>query len=91
MRYKQALRLLASDWGIHESTAWRIVPRIENALIKAEEFRLPSKRQLQQSEAEIEIVVIDVAETEIERPKKADAIALRKPQRALHQATKSLL
>ncbi len=44
--------------------------RIEDVLIKAEEFRLLSKRQLQQSEEEIEVIVVDVAETEIERPKK---------------------
>lgn len=61
---------IAQDWSIHESTAWRIVRRIENILIQAEEFRLPSKRQLQQDGEEIEIIVVDVAETEIERPKK---------------------
>ncbi len=61
---------IAQDWGIHESTACRIVTRIEDVLIKSEEFRLPSKRQLQQTETEIEVIVVDVAETEIERPKK---------------------
>lgn len=61
---------VSQDWGIHESTAWRIVKRIEDVLIKAEEFHLPSKRQLQQSSEKIEVVVVDVAETEIERPKK---------------------
>ncbi len=49
---------IATDWKIHESTAWRIVRRIEDVLIKAEEFRLPSKRQLQQKERNIEVIVI---------------------------------
>jgi Helix-turn-helix of DDE superfamily endonuclease len=61
---------ISQDWGIHESTAWRIVKRIEDVLIKAEELHLPSKRQLQQNEEKIEIIVVDVAATEIERPKK---------------------
>ncbi len=41
-----------------------------NILIKVEEFHLPSKRKLQQSDVEIEVIVIDVGEVEIERPKK---------------------
>lgn len=61
---------IAQDWGIHESTAWRTVKRIEDVLIKAQEFRLPSKRQLTESEEKIEMIVVDVTETEIERPKK---------------------
>ena len=61
---------IARDWGIHESTAWRIVRRIEDVLIKAEEFHLPSQRELRGNEEDIEVIVIDVAETEIERPKK---------------------
>jgi hypothetical protein len=46
------------------------VKRIEDILSKAEEFHLPGKRQLQQSSSEIEVVIVDVSETEIERPKK---------------------
>jgi len=61
---------IAQDWGIHEATAYRTVKRIEDILSKAEEFHLPGQRQLQQSEPEIEVIVVDVAETEIERPKK---------------------
>lgn len=61
---------IAQDWGIHESIAYRIVKRIENTLIQAEEFRLPGRKKLQESETEIEVIVVDVAEVEIERPKK---------------------
>jgi hypothetical protein len=39
-------------------------------LIKSQEFSLPSQREMSKSETEIELVIIDVAETEIERPKK---------------------
>ena len=61
---------IAQDWGVHESTAQRTVKRIENMLIKSQEFSLPSQREMSKSETEIELVIIDVAETEIERPKK---------------------
>jgi hypothetical protein len=65
---------IASNWGIHEATAYRTVKRIEDILVKASEFRLPGKRQLQQSGTEIEVIVVDVAETEIERPKKTETL-----------------
>jgi hypothetical protein len=39
-------------------------------LIKSQRFSLPSKREICKSETEIEVVIIDVASTEIERPKK---------------------
>jgi hypothetical protein len=61
---------IAQDWGMHESTAQRTVKRIEDMLIKSGRFRLPSRRKLWQEAAEIEVIAIDVAETEIERPKK---------------------
>lgn len=61
---------IAQDWGVHESTAQRIVKRIEDMLVKSQAFSLPSKREMCKSETEIEVVIIDVAETEIERPKK---------------------
>jgi len=59
---------------MHESTAHRTVKRIEDILIKSGKFRLPSRRQLLRTTAEIEVVVVDVAETEIERPKKTKTI-----------------
>jgi hypothetical protein len=46
---------LATDWGVHESTAWRIVKRIEDILVNSEKFRLPSQRQWQQAQTEIEV------------------------------------
>ena len=66
---------IAQDWGVHESTAQRIVKEIEDMLIiKSQTFSLPSKREICQSETEIEVVIIDVASTESERPKKTEAI-----------------
>lgn len=61
---------IGQDWGLHESTVQRTVKRIEDMLIHSQEFSLPSKRKMCQAQTEIEVVIVDVAETEIERPKK---------------------
>lgn len=62
---------LATSWGIHESNVCRIVRRVEDILTTSKAFRLPGKKKLQPSDHEIEFVVVDVAETPIERPKKS--------------------
>ncbi len=51
-----------------ESNVCRIVHKIENILIKSRQFRLPGKKKLWQSSSEEEVVVIDVMESQIERP-----------------------
>ena len=61
---------IAQSWGVNESTAYRIIRKIENILIRSPEFALPGKKQLLKSSHELEVVVIDVTETPIERPKK---------------------
>lgn len=62
---------LATSWGIHESNVCRIIRRVEGILTKSKALRLPGKKRLQPSDHEIEFVVVDVAETPIERPKKS--------------------
>lgn len=61
---------IAKSWGINESTAYRIIRKIEDILMKSRAFTLPGKKKLQKSDYQIEVVVIDVTETPIERPKK---------------------
>jgi hypothetical protein len=62
---------LAKSWGLHESNVCRIIRRVEDILTKSRALRLPGKKKLQPSDHEIEFVVVDVAETPIERPKKS--------------------
>ncbi len=61
---------LGATWGINESTAYRIIKKVEDILIQAPELRLPGKKRLIQEDYPLETVVIDVRETPIERPKK---------------------
>ncbi len=62
---------IARSWGIHESSVWRTIRRVEDILTKSKAFTLPGKKKLQPSDHEIEFIVVDVAETPIERPKKS--------------------
>ena len=70
---------LAAGWGISESSVSRIITRVEDILANSKEFTLPGKRRPDLS-PEIEVVVVDVVESPIERPKKnkSDIIRERK-------------
>lgn len=61
---------IGQSWGVHESTVCRIVHRVEDRLIKSRKFSLPGKKALSSSEREWSVIVIDVGESPIERPKK---------------------
>ena len=67
---------IAKSWSLSESTVCRIITRVEDILSSAREFDLPGKR-FPDLPAEVEIVVVDVAETPIERPKKNNADIIR--------------
>jgi len=60
---------ISSDYGISETQCWRIITSLEQLLIKSKLFHLPGKKVLQQANS-FEIVLVDVAESPIERPKK---------------------
>jgi hypothetical protein len=62
---------IAKSWGIHESSVWRTIRRVEDILTKSKAFTLPGKKKLQLADHEIEFIVVDVAETPVERPKKS--------------------
>ncbi|MEK7306056.1 MAG: IS5 family transposase [Nitrospirota bacterium] len=61
---------LATDYGVSEATAWRIVRQYEQILIQSKIFHLPGKKKLSASQFNYEVVLIDATETPIERPKK---------------------
>ena len=61
---------IGQSWGVTESTACRIIQKIENIISQSRVFSLPGKKRLQESDSAIDVVVIDVTETPIERPEK---------------------
>ena len=62
---------IAQSYGISESTVCRTIRKVENVLVRSGKFRLPGKKVLQASETVFEVVLVDVSEQPIERPKKA--------------------
>lgn len=62
---------IALSYGVHETTATRIIGKVEDALIASGRFKLTTKQALQTPEHEWVVVLIDSTETPIERPKKS--------------------
>ena len=61
---------IAQSYGISESTVCRTIQKVENSLVRSGKFRLPGKKTLQASDTVFEVVLVDVSEQAIERPKK---------------------
>ena len=62
---------LSLDWEVNETTVRRTIQRVEDALIKSKRFSLPGRKTLRDS-LELEVVVVDLAESPVERPKKSN-------------------
>ena len=62
---------IAGSYGLSEATVCRTIKKVEDALLRSGEFRLPGKKVLQPSDTLIEVVLVDVSEQPIERPKKS--------------------
>lgn len=60
---------ISATFGISEPQCWRIITGLEKQLLKSNLFHLKGKKRLL-SEDSFEVVLIDVAESPIERPKK---------------------
>ena len=61
---------IATSWGLHETTVGRTIQKVEDLLVKCGKFWLPGKRQMYQPGWEWKVMIVDVGEMEIERPKK---------------------
>jgi hypothetical protein len=64
---------IGQAYGVSEATVCRTIKKVEDVLIKSEQFHLPGKKVLQPSDTIIEVVLVDVTEQPIERPKKDNA------------------
>ena len=61
---------IAVSFELSESQIFRTVKWVENVLIKDGTFSLPGKKMLLDENAEYDVVLLDAAESPIERPKK---------------------
>ena len=62
---------IAQAYGISEATVCRTIRKVENTLVRSGKFRLPGKKALQASDTVFEVILVDVSEQPVERPKKA--------------------
>ena len=61
---------IAASYDIAESNIYRGIRWVEDTLIKDETFSLPVRKALLKSDVEYEVILVDVTETQIERPQK---------------------
>jgi hypothetical protein len=61
---------IGKDWKMSESNVCRIVLKIENILIQSRKFSLPGKKELWKKSPSEDIVLMDVMESQIEKPLK---------------------
>jgi len=61
---------IATSWGLSESAVCRLIQKVETLLMGSGKFRLPGKKRLHQNVYNWNVVVVDVTESPIERPKK---------------------
>jgi hypothetical protein len=68
---------VGSSYGISEGQCYRIVIKIEKILIESKLFHLPGKKKLIDKGALLEVVIVDVTESPVERPKKNNGGIIR--------------
>lgn len=75
---------LAVDYEVSESTAHYIVRKMEKILIEHPEFHLETLKHIEPKDAqELEITVVDVTESQCERPKKSKNITTQARRKSI--------
>jgi len=75
---------LAFEFGVGEATVHDWINWTENVLIKSGEFSLPGKKALL-GDNEIEIILVDVTESPVERPKKNKELGIPGKRSDIHK------
>jgi len=78
------MKHLAYDFGSSKSTVSDTITQVENVLIKSGVFRLPGKKALLSQENEGKTFVVDVTESPIMRPKKAEKVVFGQEKATHH-------
>lgn len=75
---------VGASYNISEAQCWRIVTTLERWLIKSKLFHVPGRKKLTQSDIEWDVVVVDVSEHPIERPKKNNGSIIQEKRKNTH-------
>lgn len=68
---------IGASYGISETQCWRIVTNTESILLQNKDFHLPGKKALHNAENNFQVIVVDVSEHPVERPKKNSEKVIR--------------
>jgi hypothetical protein len=76
---------LGIDYGVSESTAHYVVTKIEKILINVAEFHIEKLKHIepQADKDSLDIMVVDVTESECERPKKSNGITTQGKRKSI--------
>jgi transposase len=77
---------LAYEFEVGEATVHDTIVWVEDTLINSKQFQLPGKKALLEDE-ELEIILVDVTECPIERPKKTARLLFRKTEKTHHKSS----
>ncbi len=73
---------IAFDYGVKKSVIGKQIIWVEDTLIASGKFSLPSKRELWRNQRNRKVVVVDVTEQQIERPKRGRKNGIRERKSA---------
>lgn len=76
---------IGTTYGLSENRVCDIIKDIERILISDKRYHLPSKKVLLQPDNDIEVILVDVSETPIERPKKNKEIITQGKRKDIHK------
>ena len=89
-REYRTFKHLGVDYGVSESTAHYVMTKIEKILIVEAKFHLEKLKHIepQKKGEDIEITVVDVTESECERPKKSKKNTIQERRKSIHKKPK---
>jgi len=79
----------AVTYGISEGQCCRIIRKLESILINSKTFHLPGRKALLKSDLQWEVLVIDVGESPVDRPKKKAKVLFREKEKTYTENTNS--
>ena len=84
-REYRTFKHLGVDYGVSESTAHYIITKIEKILISDPQFHIEKLKHTEpQDESNIDIMVVDVTESQCERPKKSKNDTTLEKRKSIH-------
>jgi hypothetical protein len=69
LREYRTMESIGADYCVSKSTVCESIQWVEDTLIKDKTFKLPGKKVLKEASETIEYIIVDVAESPIQRPK----------------------